>query len=183
MAHLGAPLRPVLAVVRAPDQTPRIIERQRSKKHSVHHTEYGGSSAAPEPGNENHECSNRGFAPHPAKCITQVLCQISQPSCDPCSPCFFRCSCHIAKLSVRRRTCFVFVHAPVDQVPHHRFDVELHLFSQQLLPLVTIQPIPQAASQTSESRTGLHFGLPSCVLGLKSQANSIIRATAPVARA
>src|SRR5258707_12500062 len=109
MAHLGAPLRPILAVVRNPYQTSRIIERQRSKKHSVHHTEYGGSSADSEPGNEDHECRKRGFAPHPAKCITQVLCQISQPSPDPCNPCFFRCSCHIAKLSVRLRPFFVFV--------------------------------------------------------------------------
>src|SRR5260370_27664651 len=102
LAHLNTPLH-----VRDPDQTLRIAEWQWTQHESVYHTEYRCTGADAEAGDENHKRGEAGIAPHPAKRMLQILRRIVHPMGDPRGALFFRFPCHIAKLSVRRRTSFL----------------------------------------------------------------------------
>ena len=84
-AHLGTPL-----LVRDPDETIRIAERQRAQQQRVHHAEYRRTGANAEAKDENHKRGEAGIAPHPAKRMLQIPPCIVHPLRDPSAVRFFR---------------------------------------------------------------------------------------------
>jgi hypothetical protein len=84
VTHLSGPF-----LVRNPNQTARIAEREGPQQERIHDAEHSRTSPDAEAGDENHKCGERGIAPHPSKRVAQILCQIAPPANQPHAAGFF----------------------------------------------------------------------------------------------
>ena len=146
----------IFRLVRDPDQTLRIAERQRANQQCIQDAEYGGTCADAECDNQQRERGKSRVAPQGAHGVAEILTSVAHPARDPCAAGVFGLQGDVAEFSTSGGTGLGFRHPLRNQFLSHCVDVKLHLFRHQAVPLALMQPVAQSALQTSEN--SLHAG-------------------------